>query len=69
MALEFPKLTYDGILDLAENPCPTCELKNMSSYELKVLNERIDKVIKDNPKDQRLFSKLMRVKSFLMIEL
>jgi hypothetical protein len=68
MALEFPKLTYKGILELAENPCPTCELSKMSSYELNVLNERIDKVIKDNLIDQKLFAKLMRVKSFLMLE-
>ena len=68
MTLEFPKLTYQGIIDLAENPCPTCELNKMSPYELNVLNERIDKVIKDNLKDEKLFAKLMRVKSFLMLE-
>lgn len=68
MTLEFPKLTLQGILDLAENPCPTCELSKMSSYELNVLSERIDKIIQDNLIDERLFAKLMRVKSFLMLE-
>ncbi|KEQ55750.1 hypothetical protein AAA799B03_01287 [Marine Group I thaumarchaeote SCGC AAA799-B03] len=68
MTLEFPKLTLEGILELAENPCPTCELSKMSSYEYNVLNERIDKMIKHNPVDGKLFTKLMRLKSFLMLE-
>lgn len=65
--MEFNKLTYKGIMELAENPCPECELSKMSSNELKVLNERIDKIVKENPDDEKLYAKLMRIRSFVML--
>jgi hypothetical protein len=44
LTLEFNRLTYDGIRELAANPCPECELEKMSSFELELLDERIDKI-------------------------
>ena len=63
MALEFNKLTYDGILELAANPCPECELGKMSGYELDVLNERIDKIAHAEGENEKIFAILMRLKS------
>ena len=63
MALEFNRLTYDGIRELAENPCPECELEKMSSFELEVLDEQIDKIAYADGEDEKLFAKLMRLKS------
>lgn len=68
MDLEFKKLTREGILKLAENPCPECELAEMSGHELEVLNERINKLASRYPADQKLYAKLMRLKSFTMLE-
>lgn len=69
MAIEFPQLTYRGIIMLAQNPCPECELDKMSQGELYVLNERIDKIVNDNPHDENLYAKLMRVRSFSMLKM
>ena len=63
MALEFNRLTDDGIRELAANPCPECELEKMSSFELEVLDERIDKIAHADGEDEKLFAKLMRLKS------
>ncbi len=63
MALEFNRLTYDGIRELAANPCPECELEKMSSFELEVLDERIDKITHADGEDKKLFANLMRLKS------
>ena len=68
MVLEFSKLTFAGITALAENPCPECELRKMTVKEAEVLNERIDKIIEENPDDQKLYAKLMRLKSFATLE-
>ncbi len=69
MASAFNKLSYDVILEIAENPCPQCELQNMTLKELEVLNERIDKIAEENPDDYILFAKIMRLKSFAMLEM
>lgn len=69
MASAFNKLSYDGIIEIAENPCPECELQNMTLKELEVLNERIDKIAEENPDDYILFAKIMRLKSFAMLEM
>lgn len=69
MALVFNRLTFEGIMELAENPCPNCELCKMSPNELQVLNERIDKMANENPEDQKLYARLMRLKSFAMLEM
>ncbi len=63
MTLEFNRLTYDGIRELAANPCPECELEKMSSFELKVLDEQIDKIAYADGENEKLFAKLMRLKS------
>ena len=68
VVLEFSKLTFEGITALAENPCPECELRKMTVKEAEVLNERIDKIIEENPDDQKLYAKLMRLKSFATLE-
>ena len=68
MALGFTKLTFEGIIALAENPCPECELRKMTVKEGEVLNERIDKIVDENPDDQKLYAKLMRLKSFATLE-
>ncbi len=41
----------------------------MSPNEIQVLNERIDKMANENPKDQKIYAKLMRLKSFAMLEI
>ena len=69
MALEFPKLTFEGIIDIAKNPCPECELTVMSPKELEVLIERIDKIAKEYSDEPKLFGKLMRLKSFAMLHM
>jgi len=63
LALEFNRLTFDGIRELAENPCPEGELERMSIFELAVLDERIDKIAHADGEDEKLFAKLMRLKS------
>ena len=63
MALEFNRVTYDGIRKLAANPCPECELEKMSSFELELLDERIDKIANADGEDEKLFAKLMRLKA------
>ncbi len=67
MTLEFPNLTYDGIMVILENPCPECELDKMTTGELFVLIERINKIAAENPHNKKLFGKLMRLKSFVML--
>jgi len=69
MASAFNKLSYDGIIEMAEDPCPECELQNMTLKELEVLNERIDKIAEENPDDYILYAKIMRLKSFAMLEM
>ena len=69
MASAFNKLSYDGIIEIAENPCPECELQNMTLKELEVLNERVDKIAEENPDDYILYAKIMRLKSFTMLEM
>lgn len=69
MALVFPKLTFEGIIDIAENPCPECELTTMSPKELEVLIERIDKIVKDYSDEPKMYAKLMRLKSFAMLQM
>ena len=69
MPLVFNRLTFEGILELADNPCPSCEINKMSPNEIQVLNERIDKLVSENPEDQKLYAKLMRLKSFAMLEM
>ena len=69
MASAFNKLSYDGIIEIAENPCPECELQNMTLKELEVLNERIDKIAEENPDDYILYAKIMRLKSFAILEM
>lgn len=68
MALAFNRLTFEGILELVDNPCPSCEISKMSTNELQVLNERIDELAAKNTEDQKLYAKLMRLKSFIMLE-
>jgi len=63
LALEFNRVTYDGIRKLAANPCPECELEKMSSFELELLDEQIDKIANADGEDEKLFAKLMRLKS------
>ncbi len=69
MALVFPKLTFKGIMGIANNPCPECELTLMSSKELEVLIERIDKIVKEFYDEPKLYAKLMRLKSFAMLKM
>ena len=69
MALEFNRLTFEGIMELIENPCPECELSKMTPKELEVLIERIDKIVREYPQDSKLFAKLMRLKSFAMLHM
>ena len=68
MALVFKRLTYDGIMELAQNPCPECDLRSMTFNEIEVLSERVDKIAKENQDDHELYAKLMRLKSFAMLE-
>jgi len=69
MASAFNKLSYDEIIEIAEDPCPECELQNMTLKELEVLNERIDKIAEENPDDYILYAKIMRLKSFAMLKM
>jgi len=68
MIVEFNHLTYEGIMKLIENPCPNCELSKMSKNELPVLEDRIDKIALENSDNLILYGKLMRLKSFVMLE-
>ncbi len=67
MDLEFNRLTYDGIRELAATPCPECELEKMSFIELEILDERIDKIANADGEDEKLFAKLMRLKSHVSL--
>jgi len=69
MVLEFPKLTHNGIMETLENPYPHCELDKMTKGELFVLVERIDKIAAENPHNEKLYAKLMRLKSFSMLKM
>lgn len=69
MALVFPKLTFEGIIDIAKNSCPEYELTRMSPKELDVLIERIDKIVREYSDETKLYAKLMRLKSFAMLHI
>lgn len=56
-------------MGIANNPCPECELTLMSSKELEVLIERIDKIVKEFYDEPKLYAKLMRLKSFAMLKM
>lgn len=69
MALVFPKLTFEGIMDIAKNHYPECELTTMSPKELEVLIKRVDKIVKNYSDEPELYAKLMRLKLFAMLQM